>query len=69
MDREFFITHARGLRGAAALAENLRTNKSGEPFEMEYRLIALDGGTVWVRDEAVLVRDEMGRPLYWQGGY
>ena len=22
---------------------------------------------VWVREEAVLVRDEAGEPLYWQG--
>jgi PAS domain S-box-containing protein len=48
------------------LAENERTNRSGEPFDMEYRLIARDGRTVWVRDEAVLVKDG-DRPLYWQG--
>ncbi|MGI8858964.1 MAG: hypothetical protein ACR2HO_02245 [Rubrobacteraceae bacterium] len=22
---------------------------------------------MWVRDQAVLVRDEGGRPMYWQG--
>ncbi len=49
------------------LAEHYRTNETGEPFEMEYRLIAKDGRVVWVRDEAVLVRDENDEPLYWQG--
>jgi diguanylate cyclase (GGDEF)-like protein/PAS domain S-box-containing protein len=49
------------------LAEKERTSDSGAPFDMEYRLIARDGRTVWVRDEAVLVRDEQGGPLYWQG--
>ena len=49
------------------LAEEERTDATGEPFEMEYRVIASDGGVVWVRDHAVLVRDEAGRPLYWQG--
>lgn len=49
------------------LSENERTNRSGEPFNMEYRLVARDGRTVWVHDEAVLLRDEEGRSLYWQG--
>jgi diguanylate cyclase (GGDEF)-like protein/PAS domain S-box-containing protein len=39
----------------------------GEPFREEYRLLAKDGSVVWVREEAVLVRDEVGEPLYWQG--
>ena len=39
----------------------------GEPFREEYRLLAKDGSVVWVREEAVLVRDEAGEPLYWQG--
>lgn len=50
-----------------ALAENARTNKTGEPFTLEYRLIARDGREVWVRDVAVLVRDEAGRPQFWHG--
>jgi PAS domain S-box-containing protein len=49
------------------LAEDERTNRTGEPFLAEYRQFAKDGRIVWVRDEAALVRDEGGRPLYWQG--
>ncbi|CAN5613105.1 hypothetical protein BH24ACT22_BH24ACT22_20730 [soil metagenome] len=49
------------------LAENERTNQTGEPFEIEYRMIARDGSVVWVRDEAHLVRDEAGEPMFWQG--
>ena len=49
------------------LAEELRTDETGEPYRVEYRLIARDGHVVWVRDEATLVRDEDGRPLYWLG--
>ncbi|MDQ3639539.1 MAG: PAS domain S-box protein, partial [Actinomycetota bacterium] len=49
------------------LAEDERTNRTGEPFAVEYRQYAKDGRVVWVRDEAVLVRDEEGTPLYWQG--
>jgi diguanylate cyclase (GGDEF)-like protein/PAS domain S-box-containing protein len=49
------------------LAENRRTNETGESFRMEYRLIAKDGRVVWVRDDAVIVRDEDGGPQFWQG--
>jgi PAS domain S-box-containing protein len=49
------------------LAEEARTDETGEPFKVEYRIIAADGRVVWVRDEATLVRDEEGEPLYWLG--
>jgi PAS domain S-box-containing protein len=51
----------------AVLAEDLRTNETGEPFVMEYRRVAKDGHVVWIRDEATLVRNEEGEPLYWLG--
>jgi diguanylate cyclase (GGDEF)-like protein/PAS domain S-box-containing protein len=49
------------------LAEHYRTNATGEPFKMEYRLVTRDKRLVWVRDEALLLRDKAGQPLYWQG--
>ena len=49
------------------LAENGRTNETGGPFEIEYRMIARDGSVVWVHDEAHLVYDEEGVPKFWQG--
>ncbi len=49
------------------LSEDGRTNESGEPFVAEYRQIAKDGRIVWIRDEATMVRDESGKPLYWLG--
>src|SRR5204862_7778366 len=36
---------------------------TGDPWSREYRLIAADGHVVWVRDQAVLLRDVEGRPL------
>lgn len=47
--------------------ENNRTNLTGEPFDIEYRIIAKDGRVVWVRDLAKLTHDEKGKPIYWQG--
>src|SRR5215213_2678768 len=49
------------------LAEELRTDETAEPDRVEYRLIARDGRVVWVHDEAELVRDEDGNPMYWLG--
>jgi two-component system cell cycle sensor histidine kinase/response regulator CckA len=49
------------------LAEHARSHASGEPLRTEYRLVAKDGRVVWLQDEAVVVRDEEGRPLFLQG--
>jgi PAS domain S-box-containing protein len=37
------------------------------PYASEYRMIAADGRVVWVRDQAVPLMDEDGRPAYLQG--
>ncbi|MDQ3302229.1 MAG: PAS domain S-box protein, partial [Actinomycetota bacterium] len=49
------------------LEEDALTEQTGAPFEIEYRVICRDERVVWIRDEAFLVRDEDGAPLYWQG--
>jgi diguanylate cyclase (GGDEF)-like protein/PAS domain S-box-containing protein len=49
------------------LAEDRRTDETLEPFRTEYRVFAIDGRVLWMRDEAVAVRDEEGNPLYWIG--
>ena len=36
-------------------------------FTLDYRYIASDGHVVWVRDEAILLKDEAGKPEFWQG--
>jgi PAS domain S-box-containing protein len=51
-------------RVAAANAESGRT---GRPFADEYRMRTGNGTVVWFHDESVLVRDDDGRPLFWQG--
>jgi PAS domain S-box-containing protein len=49
------------------LAEHRRSNRTGEPFRTEYRMSTTDGREIWIRDEAVLVRDENDNPMYWRG--
>ena len=52
---------------ARVAEENRRTEATGDPFVIEYRMIARDARVVWFRDEATLVRDELGEPAFWQG--
>ncbi len=49
------------------LAEDERTDRTGEPYAVECRRITRDGRVVWTRDEAILVREPEGRALFWQG--
>jgi PAS domain S-box-containing protein len=50
------------------LADHERVFAAGQAsWSFEYRLIARDGRTVWIRDEAVVIKDDGGKPLYVQG--
>jgi PAS domain S-box-containing protein len=46
---------------------NRHTERTGEPFSVEYRMIARDGRLVWFEDEARLVYGPDGEPAAWQG--
>jgi len=48
-------------------AENIQSNKSGEDFCEEYRLITRDGRIIWVHDEASMLCDSKGEPEAWHG--
>jgi PAS domain S-box-containing protein len=48
-------------------AANTRSEETGEPFNEEFRIIRSDGRIVWLDSRAVLVRDDDGRPKFWQG--
>jgi diguanylate cyclase (GGDEF)-like protein/PAS domain S-box-containing protein len=49
------------------LAEDRRTNETGDPFRVEYRMISKSGHVVWVQDEAVLVERVAGHGWVWEG--
>jgi len=49
------------------VAERVVAQAEGQPFVAEYRLLARDGRPVWLHDEARIVRDDAGHPLFWQG--
>ncbi|HEU4865658.1 MAG TPA: PAS domain-containing protein, partial [Actinomycetota bacterium] len=48
-------------------AANARSEETGEPFNEEFRIVRPDGRILWLDSRAVLVRDEEGRPRFWQG--
>ena len=50
-----------------ALEEESQSKATGQPLHSEYRMMCKDGMVRWIRDEAVLVRDDHGEPLYWEG--
>jgi PAS domain S-box-containing protein len=67
IDEEHWLRTVHPEDRERVLAEEARTDRTGEHFRVEYRVIGGDGRVVWVRDEATLVRDEEGQPLYWLG--
>jgi PAS domain S-box-containing protein len=52
---------------AAVWEAEKRSFRTGQPFHAEYRMRRKDGRWVWILDEASVVRDEAGRPLFMQG--
>ncbi len=49
------------------LSELKQSRIGNQPFRSEYRMMARDGRVVWLRDEALLVLDDAGTPLFLQG--
>ena len=47
------------------LAEDDRRLESGDPIVADYRMLARDGRTVWVHEEADVIEDAEGRRLLW----
>ena len=52
---------------ARVMEEYVHATQMGGPFNSEYRINTKDGRLVWVRDEAILIRDQQGQPSFWQG--
>jgi PAS domain S-box-containing protein len=49
------------------LAHHDRHSETGEPWDLEYRLIASDGRVVWVHDRAILIRGRDRGTAAWHG--
>ena len=49
------------------LKEVAECRQNDIPFVTEYRMLTKTGRTVWFRDEAVIIKNEAGKPLFLQG--
>jgi PAS domain S-box-containing protein/excisionase family DNA binding protein len=63
----FWLAHVHPADRAEVEAEFARTDATGDPFNMDYRLIAMDGRTVWIHCEAVLTPDANDGMPAWEG--
>ncbi len=52
-----------------ALAESERMISLKNPYSLDYRMIAADGGTVWIRESGAVQLDEAGEPQLVCGTY
>lgn len=50
-----------------ALAADAAHHTTGDPLMHEYRVVARDGRVVWIRDQARMVRDDLGQPKFSHG--
>ncbi len=66
-DPEFWQTRLHPNDRDGVIHMVAESGHTGEPSSMEYRMLARDGTVVWFHDQSVLLRDDKGQPLYWQG--
>ena len=66
-DKDLFVRTLHPEDRDRVLASHADTHATHNPLSLEYRLVAKDGRIVSVRDEAVVVHDETGTPLYLHG--
>jgi PAS domain S-box-containing protein len=59
------FTHPDDLPGVRE--EEERSRETATPFRYEYRMRRRDGRWLWILDEASVVRDDDGNPLFLQG--
>ena len=63
----FWVTVTHPDDRERVLEEGGRAVRTGEPYKQDYRMIAADGRVVWFHDESILIHDDLGAPLMWQG--
>jgi PAS domain S-box-containing protein len=66
-DRELFVKAVHPDDRERVFAEHGRTRETGERFSMEYRMVAREGRVRWFLDEARVVRDQTGQPVFHHG--
>jgi PAS domain S-box-containing protein len=63
-DPDLWLDHIHEGDRERVLCEHRESLRTGEPFRTEYRFRTAADRVVWLRDEAVLVRDDDGEPSF-----
>ncbi|MEX2420430.1 MAG: PAS domain-containing protein, partial [Actinomycetota bacterium] len=66
-DAELWVRQMHPDDRERVLALSDHADETGEPYRAEYRFLHRDGRVLWLRDESVLIHDQDGQPLFWQG--
>ena len=66
-DPDFWVKHLHPDDRERVMDEIRRCHESDQPFISEYRMVSKDGRLVWLSDDAVIVKDDKGKPLHLQG--
>ena len=66
MDPELWVRMLHPDDREQVLVESKRTNETGDPFDVEYRVIRADGKIAWLHDHAIVVDGPDGRQM-WHG--
>ena len=66
-DRDWWIRLIHPDDRQRVLAASDEADRTRGSYRIEYRIRTAEGRELWVHDEAELVRDEEGVPMFWQG--
>lgn len=66
-DPDIWVKHLHADDRERVLREVAQCHATGEPLQIEYRMLHRDGRVMWFRDEAIIVRDADGESNQLQG--
>jgi len=66
-DPDFWVDHLHPDDRDAAIETCVRATAAGEDHELEYRMIAADGSSVWLHDVVRVDKDDSGQPSSLRG--
>jgi len=65
--RDFLLPHIHREDAPAVIALSAETDRTLEPFVIDYRFQRKDGRWIWLHNVTEVIRDDAGTPLHWQG--
>jgi PAS domain S-box-containing protein len=64
---DFWVEHLHPLDRERAVDARQKAIAEGRDYSLEYRMLAADGGQVWLRDKVHVVLDREGHPIQLRG--